>query len=96
MISTEEIIKTLQAKRIDLVNNYNITKLGLFGSYARGEQTNDSDVDILVEFGKPIGMAFIDLADELEKDLKLKVDLVSRKSIRQKIWGFIEQEVIYV
>ena len=96
MTTTTEILKTLQAKRSSLVSTYPINKIGVFGSYARGEQTAESDVDIVVEFNAPIGMAFIDLADELEKELKLKVDLVSRKAIREKMWAFIEKEVIYV
>lgn len=96
MQTITDILMKLQAKRQSLVNNYKINKIGVFGSYVRGEQTSDSDVDILVEFNAPIGMAFIDLADELENELKLKVDLVSRKSIRGKMWAFIEKEVIYV
>lgn len=96
MQTINSIIQKLQAKRQSLVNNYKLSKIGVFGSYVRGDQTEKSDVDIVVEFNAPIGMAFIDLADELERELKLKVDLVSRKAIREKMWTLIEKEVIYV
>jgi predicted nucleotidyltransferase len=96
MKTITEIINILQTKRAKLVSNYGISKIGVFGSYARGEQNAESDVDIMVEFNAPIGMKFIDLADELEGELKLKVDLVSRKAIREKMWAFIEKEVVYV
>ena len=49
--------------------------MAIFGSYARGEQRMDSDVDVLVEFNAPIGMRFIDLANDLETILQTKVDL---------------------
>jgi predicted nucleotidyltransferase len=54
------------------------------------------DIDILVEFRKPIGIEFIDLADELEEILKLKVDLVSKKGIKDKYLKSIETELEYV
>ena len=75
---------------------YNIKSLGVFGSYFRGDYRKDSDIDILVEFEKPIGLLFIDLADELENLLKNKVDLVSKKAIKQRYLDYIDQEIIYV
>ena len=70
--------------------------MALFGSYARNEQTDSSDVDILVEFNDKIGIKFIDLANELEKSLGLKVDLVSKKGIKAKYLKSIEKELEYV
>ena len=96
MTTISEITKILKALQGKLAGNYNVKNIGVFGSYARGEQTPESDVDIVVEFNAPIGMEFIELADELEKELKMKVDLVSRKAIRQRMWLIIEKEVIYV
>ena len=63
---------------------YGIARLGIFGSVARGTQTPKSDLDILVEFERPIGIEFIDLSEMLEKELKKKVDVVSFKGIREK------------
>jgi predicted nucleotidyltransferase len=70
--------------------------LAIFGSYARNQQTEESDLDILVEFNRPIGLAFIDLAEELEHILKLKVDLVSKKGLKERYLKSIEQELEYV
>ena len=70
--------------------------LAIFGSYARGEQKKNSDVDILVEFNKPIGIEFIDLAEELERILKIKVDLVSKNGVKSRYFKEIEDELIYV
>jgi hypothetical protein len=68
----------------------------LFGSYARNEQTASSDVDIMVEFDGKIGIKFIDLANELEKALGLKVDLVSKKGIKEQYLNTILSDLIYV
>ena len=70
--------------------------MAIFGSYARNQQTEESDLDILVEFNRPIGLAFIDLAEELEHILKLKVDLVSKKGLKERYLKSIEQELEYV
>ncbi|MDX2285186.1 MAG: nucleotidyltransferase domain-containing protein [Bacteroidia bacterium] len=58
---------------------YGLSGMAIFGSYARNPQTGASDVDIVVEFSRPIGSAFIDLAEELGQLLQERVDLVSKK-----------------
>ncbi len=60
-----------------LSEKFHVQKIGYFGSYATGEQTEQSDIDLLVEFRKPLGWAFFDLKDLLEDELQIKVDLVS-------------------
>jgi predicted nucleotidyltransferase len=70
--------------------------LAIFGSYSRNEQNEKSDLDILVEFDNKIGMGFIDLADELENSLHLKVDLVSKKGIKERYFQAIKSDLIYV
>ena len=75
---------------------HSIQKLSLFGSVLRDDFTTESDVDILVEFNKPIGAEFIDLADELEKILALKVDLVSKRGLKERHLKAIEKELLYV
>lgn len=68
----------------------------MFGSFARNEAGESSDLDILVEFNNKIGIRFIDLADDLESITGVKVDLVSRKGIKEKYFKSIEQDLIYV
>lgn len=70
--------------------------MALFGSYARSEQTSESDIDLLVELNGQIGSRFIDLADELEKALGQKVDMVSRNGIKPRYFEAIESELIYI
>lgn len=73
-----------------------LQRIGLFGSWARDEQTAQSDIDILVEVDSSIGLGFVTLADQLEKVLGHKVDLVSRRAIKPRLWAEIEAELIYV
>ena len=79
-----------------LSEKYHVRTLGLFGSIVRADFTNDSDIDIVVDFHNPIGIEFIDLALELERLLKRKVDLVSRNGIKPKYFHEIQSEIIYV
>lgn len=70
--------------------------MALFGSYARNEETEGSDIDILVEFSSPVGFEFVDLAIELEELLRQKVDLVSKKGVKSGMLPYIEKDLIYV
>lgn len=70
--------------------------MGLFGSIVRDDFHDGSDVDILVDFDQPIGIEFIDMANELELLLKRRVDLVSKNGIKPAYLREIEKEVIYV
>lgn len=71
--------------------------MALFGSYSRDTANQyTSDVDVMVDFPQPIGLAFVDLADELEDLLQLKVDLVSRGGIKPKYFCVIEPDLICV
>lgn len=70
--------------------------MAIFGSYSRKEQTDSSDLDILVEFSDRIGIRFIDLADDLEEIVGFKVDLVSKKGIKEKYLKSIDSELTYV
>lgn len=96
MENLNSIIDKLQEHKGELVEKYGFTQMAIFGSYARKQQNKDSDVDIMVEFNQPIGIQFIDLAEELEKILSLKVDLVSKKGIKEKYYKSIESELAYV
>ena len=70
--------------------------MALFGSFARGDQRADSDVDILVEVDPSIGLEFVTLAERIEKLLGVTVDLVSSRAITSKAMKYIEPELIYV
>jgi len=96
MENLNSIIQKLQLHKIELVEKYGLNQLAIFGSYARKQQKENSDVDILVEFKQPIGLKFIDLAEELEQILQIKVDLVSKKGIKEKYYKSIESELAYV
>ncbi len=96
MNNLNQINTLLREHKFDLKKKYSIKQLGVFGSYSRGEQNENSDVDILVEFEKPIGLDFIELAEELETILNRKVDLVSKGSIKPRVWNYIEKDLQYV
>lgn len=78
-----------------LVSNYHVEKIGLFGSYAREEQSEQSDIDILVEFNRPVGFEFIELKDYLESLFQKSVDLVTPNAIKPIMKQSIMSEVQY-
>ena len=90
------MLDRLREMQGDLVSKYPIARLCLFGSFARDEQTADSDVDLMVEFNGRMGSKFIDLADELEVHLGIKVDLVSSRGIKPGYLQAIIPELIGV
>lgn len=90
-------IKTrLEDQKKELFKKYPIKTLAIFGSYARNEQKPTSDLDLMVEFHSRVGSEFIELADELEEILGIKVDLVSKKGIKERYFERIKEELIYV
>lgn len=93
-------LSTIQNKlrqiKPELSEKYHVSTIGLFGSIVRTDFRPDSDIDIVVDFDKPIGIEFVDLADELEELLQRKVDLVSRSGIKPQYYKAIEQEILYV
>jgi predicted nucleotidyltransferase len=94
MPTVEEILATLREQRPVLSQRYPIRRLALFGSWARGDAREDSDVDVLVDVDPSIGLRFVDLGDDLEKALGRRVDLVSRRAIKPSLWNRIEPELI--
>lgn len=96
MESLNSIKEILEKHKHRLSDKYGLSQLAIFGSYARNQQHEHSDVDILVDFSKPIGIEFIDLAEELEQMLHIKVDLVSRRGIKEQYLRAIEKELEYV
>ncbi len=80
----------------ELTAKYSVNSIGLFGSVVRSDFNENSDIDVIVDFSKPIGIEFIDLANYLEKVFKRKIDLVSKKGIKERYFREIEGEIIYV
>jgi uncharacterized protein len=96
MLTLQQILNTLSTHRGTLAQRYGIRRIAVFGSYVRQEQTPQSDVDVLVEFERPLGLAFVDLADELEAILGTRVDLVSRGALNQRGYESIAADLRYV
>ncbi len=92
-----EILNILREIKPELVSRFAVASLGIFGSVVRDDfNENSSDVDLIVDFSKPIGIEFVDLADYIEKKINRKVDLVSRNAIRPKYFSQIQNDLIYV
>lgn len=97
MTQLESIKNLLVELKPELVKKYAISSIGIFGSVLREDfSSQTSDIDIIVDFSRPIGIEFIDLADYLEQQIKRKVDLVSRKGVKQKYYQVIEPDIVYV
>ena len=93
-ISRDDILRILQENR-DAIKVYGVRRLGLFGSYARGEDTETSDLDFVVEFEKKSFDAYMDLKAFLEKLFERKVDLVLTDAIKPRLRATILDEAVY-
>jgi hypothetical protein len=83
----------LKMYKTELQQKYGVKEISIFGSYVRGEQNETSDVDILVDFDKPIGMfKFLELEEYLSELLQVQVDLVSKAALKPRIGQYILQE----
>ena len=97
MKSFSEINSVLQHHLDHLKKEFHVAEIGVFGSSVRGEQKADSDIDILVEFSRPVGfLLFMQLETHLATILGAKIDLVSRKALKPYIGRRILEEVQYV
>jgi hypothetical protein len=94
MPTPEEILTALRRQHVLLSRDYPIQRMALFGSWARGEAREDSDVDVLVEVDPSIGLRFVELGEALEMALGRRVDLVSRRAIKPSLWERIEPDLI--
>ena len=92
-----EIKEKLKNIQPELHEKYGVSKIGVFGSFSRGEEAKDSDIDILVDFDKDIDIfEYIDLRDFLSEYLSRKVDLVTRDAIKPLIKDNIMKEIVYI
>ena len=100
MLTSENAIKLIRENHSFLAAEFGVSKIGLFGSYARGHADETSDVDLLVEFERPIGLRFVELVDFLENLLGRKVDLLTPAGIQniriERVAQSITQSIVYV
>ncbi|MCP4268624.1 MAG: nucleotidyltransferase [Candidatus Brocadiaceae bacterium] len=96
-MNREEIIDFLSAHKTEFKQNFDLVKIGLFGSYARGENFEDSDIDIVVELKKPDLFYLIGIKQTVEEALGAKVDVVRlRDKMNKSLRYRIERDAIYV
>jgi uncharacterized protein len=95
MKTRTEIEQTLRDALPLLTSRFHVKRLGLFGSYVRGEQTDASDVDILVEFSAPIGWEIVDVKEHLGRALGIRVDLVTVPALKPQYRERVLSEVVY-
>jgi len=93
----QDILASLKKLKGEVTNEYSVKTIGVFGSVARNEQTGTSDIDLLVEFSKPVGfVTFMRLENFLSERLGNRVDLVTSDSLKPVIRQDVLAEVIYV
>ncbi len=94
-MTRDEILRTLESLKDEVRQKYKAEIKGIFGSYSRGEQKKDSDLDVLVDFLE--GATLFELAglgDFLEQKLHCKVDVVSRRALREEIKPYVYDDLI--
>lgn len=96
MLSRVDIENKLKEIKPILIDQFHVSEIGYFGSYANGQQTHKSDLDLIVTFSKPIGWAFFSLEKYLEQILGLPIDLVTENALKERIKESILNQVIYI
>ncbi len=96
MITKEEILAKLKELKPMLYQEYSVKEIGLFGSYSTRSNSDESDIDIMVELDKPIGWKFFTLELFLEKIFQKKIDLVTKNALKANIKDRILGEVNFV
>ena len=96
MLSTVEIEARLRDIKPVLTEKFHVSSIGYFGSCAKGQQTETSDLDLVVEFSKPVGWAFFTLEGFPEQSLGIKVDLTTKDSLKARIKNAILNQVKYI
>jgi predicted nucleotidyltransferase len=95
-MTKEEILSILREELPHLKEEFRVIRIGLFGSYANGEQREDSDIDLLVELDPPVGFfKFIALEDYLSERMGTKVDLVTPDALKPMIRPHVLEGTVY-
>ncbi len=92
----ETIKQKIAQNKAYLRETYGVTEIGIFGSFARGDNDEKSDIDVVVELQKPLGLQFFSLERHLENYLGKKVDLATKKAIKPYIRERILAETVYI
>ncbi len=92
----DEIIQNVKMHLPLLKENFGIDSLAFFGSLTTNNFNTGSDVDIIVDFKSDNFLLFVQLAEELEKITQSKVDLVSKRSIKERHWNYLKDKLLYV
>lgn len=96
-MSKQDILEIIRQTRPELTARFGVERLGLFGSYVRGQEQRRSDIDLLVSFQRDIDLfEFLDLKEFLQERLHHKVDLVMDSALKPAIGKRIRAEVEYV
>jgi len=99
-MTQEKVIDILRKELPYFVSEYGVKRLGLFGSYAKGTPAEGSDIDIVVEFGRPIGLKFVEFAEYLERLLGSRVDVLTPAGIEairiERVARDIQKSIVYV
>ncbi len=97
MKTLDDFKQVLRQSKPLLREQYQVTKLGIFGSYARGEQTAESDPDILIDYEQaPTLFQLVELRNYLSRQVGLKVDLVTKNGLKPRIQAKVLSEVVYI
>jgi predicted nucleotidyltransferase len=96
MLSAADIETKLKEIKPLLADKFHVSNIGYFGSYAKGLQTVDSDLDLVVEFSHPVGWSFFTLEGFLEQSLGITVDLITKNALKERIKESILKDVKYI
>ena len=98
MKSVDEIRRILRANHTELKECFHVEEIALFGSYSRGDQTDASDLDILVTLNAPLGREFVDLCDHLAELLETNVDVLTNGAVdkRPLLRQYVEKDLVPV
>ncbi|MEI7434989.1 MAG: nucleotidyltransferase family protein [Methanomicrobiales archaeon] len=97
MKTREEFVSILLSLKGDLEARFHVKSIGIFGSVARNENTDKSDLDLIVDFSEPVGMfKFQELQDYLRDALNIDVDLTTPRALKPAIKLTVERDVLYV
>lgn len=96
VINKDDLTSRLKELKPYLAENYGVASIGFFGSFAGGNPQKDSDIDILVDFNRPIGFKFFSLEEYLESVFGRKVDLVTKSALKSQFKDQILKQVIYI
>jgi len=97
MKNLKEVKRILEQHKNELTREYGVAEIGVFGSYVKNEQNDKSDIDILIEFHKPIDLlTFVNLKNYLSELLHANVDLVMKNALKPRIGQRILKEVVYI